>query len=136
MHINLNEHSKKMKLIKLINARSVIVQHAREKLPVQTAYKLIKFLKSTDNDEIFYNEKRRDIINQYAEKDKEGNLKQKNGMLSWLPGKEEACNNELIELNDTQVELPPIKFTIDELGGLQLSVKDVFDIEELLIEEG
>ena len=62
-----------MQLIKIINARGVIAQYAGEKIAAQTAYKLFNFLKSTDKDEIFYNEKRKEIIDRYAKKDEEGN---------------------------------------------------------------
>jgi len=120
-----------MKLINLINARGVIVQFAREKLPAQTAYKLFNFLKETDKDEAFYNDKRTGIIKRYAKKDDEGNFVPDGNGIALIPETAEACKKELLELENTVIELP-VRFTIEEFGGLSLSMADILVIEELL----
>jgi len=123
-----------MKLSRLIGARTIITQYAKEKLPAQTAYKFVKFLKTTDADEAFYNEKLRDIINQYAQKDEFGNFVQNDSGIVLVPETAAVCKSEIQELDNTIIEMPA-KFSIQELSGLCLSMADILMIEELLIEE-
>jgi len=123
-----------MKLIKLIAARVVISQCAKEKLPAQVAYKFVKFLKATDNDEIFYNEKLKGILSQYAKKDANGNFVHDGNGIALIPETAEACKQEIYELDNTVIEMPAT-FTIDEFSGLSLSMTDILALESLLIEE-
>ena len=124
-----------MKLFRLINARAVIAKCAKERLPAQTAYKLVKFLKCTDNDETFYNEKFRSILNQYAKKDEDGNfMPSEGGGIALKPETAEACNKEILELENTEID-NAATFTIDEFSGICLSMSDIFAIEELIIEK-
>ena len=123
-----------MKLINLINARGVITGCAREKIPAQTAYKFFNLLKSTDKDEAFYNEKRREIIDRYAKKDDDGNFVVDGGGIALVPGTAATCKKELEELDNTIIEMP-VRFTIEEFSGLCLSMADILAIEGLLLEK-
>jgi len=117
-----------------MRARAVFAQNAHAKLPVQTAYKLFNFLKTTDKDEAFYNEKRRDIIDRYAQRDDKGEVVLDGASVVLLPESTAECKQEMQDLDNTNIEMPA-QFSIQELGGLSLSMADILAIEELLIEE-
>ena len=59
-----------MKLINVLNARRVIVSKSQAKgVNFRTSFKFMKFIKSTDEDEKFYNEKREELIRLKAKLD-------------------------------------------------------------------
>ena len=122
-----------MKLINIIRARGVIAEHAREKMPAQTAYKFVKFLKATDNDEIFYNDKLTEILDLYAVKDENGKFIPDGNGISLIPETADDCKKKVEELDNTIVE-KPVTFTIDEFSGLSLSMTEILAVDELLVE--
>lgn len=124
-----------MKLIELLNARKVIAKFSQEKLPVSVSYKLAKLIRSTDSDEVFYNEKISEIINKYRQKDEQGNFIETDA--NGIPLSEktaEKCKEEIKELENTKVDMPNIKFKVEELGGLRLSVQEIFALDNLISE--
>jgi len=122
-----------MKLINIIRARGVIVEHAREKMEAQTAYKFVKFLKVTDNDEVFYNDKLTEILDRYAVKDENGKFIPDSSGISLIPETADDCKKKVEELDNTIVE-KPFTFTIDEFSGLSLSMTEILAVDELLVE--
>jgi hypothetical protein len=124
-----------MDLITLINARKIIMQHSQEKLPVSLAYKFAKFLKGTEGDEAFYNEKFLEIVNQYRQRDENGNFVESGNGIPLVASETEKCKEELKELGNTKVNLPNIRFSLHELSILKLSVQDIFVLEELFEEK-
>ena len=48
-----------MKLINLIATRNILSEHAGEKAPALTSYKIMKLLKASDTEDAFYNEQLR-----------------------------------------------------------------------------
>ena len=124
-----------MNIITLINAAKIFEKFAQTKLSSKLAYKIMKFCKSVASEEEFYNTKRSEIINAYAIKDDNGQLAvDNNGMISIMPDKIDEANAALQELNSIEVEAPNIKFTLDELEGLELSVVDMFALDAFIEE--
>ena len=98
-----------MKLINVLNARSVITSKAQVKgVNFKTSFKFMKFLKATDEDEKFYNEKREELITTFATKDEDGKI--------------------VIENNQD-------KFTDEELDKMEFTIEEVSAIYELIKEE-
>ena len=52
-----------MKLYKLLRARKILGDHMHEQLPAPLAYKIMKFIKASENEGAFYNEKFNEIVN-------------------------------------------------------------------------
>jgi hypothetical protein len=95
----------------------------------------MKFCKSVATEEEFYNTKRNEIISIYAVRDEAGNIAvTDDGMVSILPDKVTEANAALNELNSLEVEAPNVKFTLDELEGLELSVTDMFALDAFIEE--
>lgn len=95
-----------------------------EKMSFKLAYKLSK-LASRVNEEIkFYQEKFRDIITEYAEKNEKGevSMTEDGRGVRIIPGKEQELNAKMVELEDLDVDIEP-NLTMEELDGLTLSVE-------------
>ena len=121
-----------MKLVKLLAARSAISKCAGERLPATIAYKFARFLRLTDGDESFYHEKFKVILDSYAKKDESGNFIHEGGRgIALKPECIEVCQKEIAELENMEIEMP-FSFTLDEIGNLSLSIKDCFDLDELI----
>lgn len=106
-----------MKLIEVVNARKALVEVTKEsKLPFPIAYKITKFFKATNDDEVFYNEKISELFKQYGEDNGEGQI--------LIPKEKVKEVNELAqELADTEVE-NSINFSADEFGSVNISVQE------------
>jgi hypothetical protein len=123
-----------MKITTLIDAANIFGQFAQTKTSPPLAYKIMKFCKGVAVEEEFYNAKRSEIINAYAEKDESGQIVVHDGMISIMPDKIEEANKALGELNKIEVEVPNIKFKLSELEGFELSVADMFALDEFIEE--
>lgn len=125
-----------MKLHKLIQARQTLGQYTNIKVNTLLAYKILKFLKASEIEEAFFQEKFRSIINEYCQKDKSGQPVITNGNYSIIPEHIEECRAAIAELDETDVEIPAnIQFKIAELEQFEMSVKELVSLEEL-IQEG
>ena len=125
-----------MKLYELLEARTVINKNIdqTESISAPLAYKIMKLIKSTQNDCDFYQEKFNAILTEYGEKDDNGQLIQENNGIKIQDGKMEECTSKVNELNNTEIELPKIKFTLEELKPYNFSVIDMAKIDEFIQE--
>lgn len=117
-----------MKLIELYNAENLYDKlSSRTDLPIKTVYKLVKFFEVIKKEAEFYREELVKILNEYAERDKEGkvilinegqNIKIKPDFLT-------ECEEKLQELANLEVDKPNITFKLDELPeGLSVQELD------------
>lgn len=124
-----------MNIITLINTAKIFNQFAQTKISSKLAYKIMKFCKSVAVEEEFYNTKRNEIIDTYAVKDEDGQVVvSDDGMISIVPDKMGEANAALQELNGIEVEVPNIRFTLEELEGLELSIVDMFALDAFIEE--
>ena len=124
-----------MNIITLINTANIFNQFAQTKISSKLAYKIMKFCKSVATEEEFYNNKRSEIINTYAVKDENGQIvADDNGMIKIVPDKIAEANSAIAELNSIEVEAPSVRFTLDELEGLDMSVANMFALDAFIEE--
>lgn len=123
-----------MKLKNLLTARKVVFQHKDDKLPSCLAYKLMKFMKASDLAEAFYNEKLQQAINEYSLKDENGKPKTISGNIVIEPAKINEFNSLVEEIQDTDVDTPQVKFSIQELEPICLSLADIYSLDEFIQE--
>lgn len=124
-----------MNIVTLIEAAGIFSQFAQTKISSKPAYKIMKFCKGAANEEEFYNSKRNEIINSYAEKDENGQvIVNEDGTVRIMQDKIAEANIALRELNSIDVEAPSVKFKLDELEGLELSVADMFALDAFIEE--
>lgn len=117
-----------MKLIEQISARRVLLNHANDKPPIQLGYKMAMFIKASDNDAEFFQEKMNEIVDTYGQKDPNGKLlrsKDTNNIII-QNGKIDECNAKIKELEEMLVEPISIKkFTLEELAPIQFTVEEL-----------
>lgn len=120
-----------MKLINKVAANRVLMEHVNDKLPVFIAYKLMKLLKGLEEDVNFYRTKMSEIIDEYAEKDPNGQaLQSQNGGVIIQNGKVDECNAKIKELEEMPVEdNGDIKFALDELAPINFSINEMLSLE-------
>ena len=125
-----------MNILTLINAANIFNQVAQTKISSKTAYKIMKLYKSIAAEEEFYNQKRNDIINQYADRDENGQIKlsEDGNMIIILPEKLAEAESAMLELNNIEVEIPNIRFNLSELEELKFSVQEMFFLDAFIEE--
>ena len=124
-----------MNILTFINAVKIFNQVAQTKVSSRLAYKIVKLCKAAMVEEEFYNEKRNEIINEYAVRDDNGQIAvSDDGMIRIVEDKIAEAEKAMRELNEIEVEVPNIKFTLDELDELKLSVADMFALDAFIEE--
>ena len=124
-----------MNILTLINAAKIFNQVAQEKIASKLAYKIMKLCKSAAADEEFYDNKRREIIETYAVRDDNDQVAiSQDGMITIVPGKIDEANAAIAELNNIEVDMPSVRFTLAELEELKLSVADMFVLDAFIEE--
>ena len=124
-----------MNIVTFINAVKIFNQFGQVKVSARLAYKIVKLCKSAQIEEEFYNARRNEIINEYALRDENGQIVVSNdGVIRIIEDKMDAANNALKELNDIEVEVPNIKFTLSELDEFKLSIADMFALDAFIEE--
>lgn len=110
----------------LINTRRAIAEIKNEKLPVTTAYKLVKFFNETSGDEDFYNEQVRNALKDYTNE---------NGAVEVPPEKAGEVMARISEIDKTEAQIPQnIKFKLSEFEGIQTSLMVVEALSPLIEE--
>ena len=94
-----------------------------EKISMKTAYRLSQLASAIDKELQFYREKLKEILEKYGEKDEKGEFvpTADGGGFKLRPGTDYDCFKDMQELQEIEVELPDIKFHIDDFGNAELS---------------
>jgi hypothetical protein len=90
---------------------------------MKTAYRLAQLAKAVEGELQFYREKLQTIVQQFGELDENGQpvpTADGNG-IKLRPGTETECFAAMSELQNFEVELPDIKFHIEDFGNIELS---------------
>lgn len=125
-----------MKLNKILQVRKVLSEHANEPIPTMLAYKILKFMKLSDTEGAFYDQKFKEIIDKYAKRDSNGKVQSAGEQIRIMPDKIKECQEAIIDLENTEIDAPKITFTIEELTPINFSVSELYLLDEIIIEEG
>lgn len=103
------------------------------KMSPKIAYKFMKLLKAIEEEETFFNDKMKEIILEFGKKDENSQpVFLDNGNVEIIPGKEAECGQKIKELEEIEVELPEIKFSIEDLESLELSPRDIYALDSVI----
>ena len=118
-----------LKLGDIINFNVFYDTVKTQKLSFKTLYKLSTLAKSLDEKIVFYQEQLNNILRDCGELDADGNLiPTANGQgVKLKSGMQDQCINRLNELQNVEVEMPDISFSVEEFGDIELTL-DVFNI--------
>ena len=80
-----------------------------------------------------YQKKFREIVEEYGVKENGQYKMSPDGQsIIIIPGKEEECNEKLAELRNLEVDIKDIKFSIDELEGIDVSIAELSCLMSLI----
>ena len=101
-----------------------------QKLSMKTAYRLAQLAKAVEGELAFYREKVQTIINEYGEKDENGELipTEDGSGVKLRPGTERECFEAMRELQEIEVTLPDVKFSIEDFGNVELNPTEMASI--------
>lgn len=121
MKININE---------LVQIGNLCEKFSNRVVSARLAYKLAKLSKAISEDINFYQEKYIEYLEMFGERDENGDFVSNKGNIKIISGLEQECKEKFNELNSIEVEIPNIKFSLEELEQLNMTMKDmlVFDL--------
>lgn len=112
----------------------MIIDRIKEKtFDINTQYKFIKISKVIREEEEYVNEQQYLLLKQYAELDENGNfIRKEDGGYKIKSECVEECGVKLIQINNREVQLPDIYFSLDELEPLGLTLGELELLEPFI----
>ena len=115
-----------MKMYEVLDLQVLYNTIATIKLPLKTTYKFTRLMKRAEEEIAFYQEKFREIVEEYGVKENgEYKFTPDGQSIMIIEGKETECNAKLLELRNLEVQIDNIKFTIEELEGIDVSIQEL-----------
>ena len=123
-----------MKMYEILDLQALYASIATIKLPLKTTYKFARLMKRAEEEIAFYQEKFHEIVEEYGVKEENGEYKltPDGQSVVIIPGKEAECNAKLIELRNLEVQIDNIKFSIEELEGIDVSISELACLMSLI----
>lgn len=114
-----------MKMWQVLSILGIYDRVRESKVPAKVAYKFNKLCLALNDDAEFYKTELNKIIQQYGEKHEDGTFVfLDEGSIKIKPEVYDDARKEIGNLDNLDVDAPDVKFTVDELDGLQLSIED------------
>ena len=117
----------KMQLSKVVEFHNLYSTLKEKEMPVLVAYKLNQIEDVCEKNNKFFEEKTRNIINKYAEKDSDGKPLFTEDQKSVRIQQDfiDTCVKELQELSEIDVDVPDIKIDINDLNDIKITVAEM-----------
>lgn len=114
-----------MKLYQVLGLPQVYPKIADKQLPFSIAYKFSKLAARANTELEFYQTSLKKIIDEYGERDENGELVYlENGDVRLKAETLNECNERINELSSVEVDID-ITFTPEELDSLELSINEL-----------
>ena len=125
-----------LKMSNIIALKGVCENLKSQKTSVKTAYKISKILSAVEKEFEFYQTKFTEIINEYSEKDENGQpvLINDGQGVKIQPDKISEAQIKMVELEAIEVDLTASPLTLDELEGLEISISDMQTLSYIIEE--
>lgn len=116
-----------LKMQDIVNFTSFYEAVKSEKISMKTAYRLAQLMNAIEKELQFYRDKIKEILSTYGEKDEQGNpVPTENGEgFKLRPGTDLECFNAMHELQEIEVDLPDIKFSLEDFGNAEISTSAI-----------
>lgn len=122
-----------MKMYEVLELQKLYNSIADIKLPLKTTYKFTRLMRRAEEEISFYQEKFREIIEEYGVKENgQYKLLSDGQSIAIIPGKEVECNKKLAELRNLDVPIDGINFSIEELEGIDVSISELSCLMSLI----
>lgn len=123
-----------IRLNDILNSIPIFREISNKSLPIKTAYQLARLIRELDRESTTFDESRRKIIEKYAEHDENGEFKQTDeGNVIIMPEQINACNQEMAELLDTEIEINVDPIEIESLASIELTPAQMFSLEPFFV---
>ena len=122
-----------MKMYEVLDLQVLYNTIAAIKLPLKTTYKFARLMRRAEEEIAFYQEKFREIVEEYGVKENgEYKFSPDGQSIVIIEGKEAECNQKLIELRNLDVSIEGITFKIEELEGIDVSIQELSCLMSLI----
>ena len=122
-----------MKMYEILELQNLYNSIKDIKLPLKTTYKLTRLMRRAEEELSFYQEKFSEIVGEYGVKENgQYKLTPDGQSIAIIPGKEVECNTKLTELRNLDVLIDGIKFSIEELEGIDVSISELSCLMSLI----
>ena len=114
-----------LKMGEIINFNYFYDEVRTQKLSLKVLYKLSNLSKAINEKSEFYREKFQEILNEYGEKDENGQLipTEDGRGIKIKTGLEKDCFDKVNELQNLEVEMPDVVFDIDDFGDIEMTME-------------
>ena len=116
-------------------ARAALNKISHSAMPAKTAYKISKLSNLLKDDADFYTERLSQIIEQYGEKDENGEPVISGNGYKIQEDKTDECAAAIKELSGIEATTPDTKIYLSELDGVELSPDDIAAIYDFIEED-
>lgn len=117
----------------IVNSAEIFSALSQKKLNMRMAYQLAKIIKEVQKEFELFQETRMKLINEYAERDEDGQLRvDENNNFTIPKEKIQDFQKELNELLEMQVELQINKINLDELEDVEFTPMELIKIEKFV----
>ena len=116
-------------------ARAALNKISHSAMPAKTAYKISKLYSALKDDADFYTERLSQIIEQYGEKDENGEPVISGSGYKIQKDKADECTAAIKELSEIEAAIPDAKICLSELDGVELSPDDIAAIYDFIEED-
>jgi len=103
-------------------------------MPARTAFKVARLIRELDKENEMFDKQRIDIVTRYAKRDENGDMIEENNQVLIDDDKMKQFQDEFNALLDTEVEVNAEKLSIDDLGDIELTPKQIMNLEKFINE--
>ena len=125
-----------MRIQKILAMEEAIKNLKSKNLPIKTAYRLLKLAELVSNEAENYRNLFRQILDEYAEKKKDGSYVLSEDGANVIIQKDhiQDANQKIDELNKIDVEIPYI-FDIKDFDNIEISLEELAPLMDLIVDE-
>lgn len=125
----------KLKLNELLNATDALQTLSKKSLQARPAFQVVRLLKAADKEIQEFNDVRVKVVNQYGDKDENGELiTDENGNCHIAPEHINEFNKELNDLLNTEIEINANMLSLGDLEELEFTPSDLALLEPFIEE--
>lgn len=125
-----------MKMYEILELSNLYNSIKDTKMPIKTTYKFSRLMRRAEQELNFYSEEFGKIIETYAKTDENGNycFSPDGQSIEIIDGKSVECNTKITELRNLEVDINDIKFSLDEIDCLNISITELSCLMSLIEE--
>lgn len=122
-----------MKMYELLELPKLYESIKDTKLPLKTTYKFAKLIQRAEGELAWYQSELQKIIQDYGvQENGQYKLTSDGQSIMIIPGKEAECSAKIAELRNIDVIIDNIKFSIEELDGIDFSISELTCLMSLI----